>query len=440
MLKKVKEKILWILLFAVIFSLGIATSYFYFQKNQATLTPIEIEEDIYLEFLSEAYNKIKENYWDKINDEQLGNLFKLGIEKLTGKPQDFKIRNKDDFEKMLAEIIKIVKQDKKKEFTIQLASIVLANLKPLGRSALYTTQDKESLKNRVYNVDPQTNLYEILGVNKDAPENEIEEAYRNKIAELEPRKEESEEIKKELEKIKYAHEVLSDSEGKQRYDQAGIEPTVFTKLVRPNILHLYIKKMSPTTLDELRKATEKVNNIDGLDTLILDLRANVGGSIDILPYLLGPFIGKDQYAFEFFHQDEYTPFKTKTGWLPSLIRYKKAVILIDDQTQSSAELMAATLRKYNIGILVGTTTKGWGTIEAVLDIEQRLDQDEKYSMFLVHSLALRDDNQPIEGNGVNPLISINDPDWEQQLFVYFHDDELNKAVKEIIITVPPVHP
>jgi len=181
----------------------------------------------------------------------------------------------------------------------------------------------------------------------------------------------------------------------------------------------------------LQEETQKYINKPGLDALILDLRSNIGGSIDLLPYLLGPFIGNEQYAYEFLHQNEKTPYKTKIGWLPSLIQYKKVVILIDSQTQSSAEVMAAVLKKYNVGITVGATTKGWGTIEAVFDIEQQLDQNEKYSVFLVHSLTLRDDNQPIEGNGVEPMIFIDDPNWEKQLYAYFHYEELIEAVKEI---------
>ena len=425
------KRYLWVLVLVVVFSLGIATSYFYFQKNQATLTSIktEAEKDVYLKFLSEVYDKIKENYWESLTDEQLGNLFKLGIEKLTNKPQDDKIKDKTDFLEMSENIMKIVKPDKKKEFVTQLTNLVLTNLKPAGRSALYTVQDKENLANKVRNINPETDLYLTLGLGKDASEEEVDEAYQNKLAELS--RDDSQEAQNKLELIKYAYQILSNTGQKENYDQAGIEPTVFAKLVRPNILHLYIKKMSPATLDELKKETEKNDNRDGLDTLILDLRANIGGSIDILPYLLGPFIGKNQYAFEFFHQEEYTPFKTKTGWLPSLIRYKKVVILIDDQTQSSAEVMAATLKKYNVGITVGTTTKGWGTIESVINIDQRIDPNEKYSIFLVHSLTLREDNQPIQGNGINPLISINDLDWEQQLSAYFDHNELIKAVKEV---------
>jgi len=427
-----RKRLGMILLFVIIFGLGITVGYFYVRQNQPK-NPIPIEsekkENIHIEFLSEVYDKIKENYWEKITDEQLNTLFKLGAEKLLRAPQKIKIKSKEELEEDLVKILKKLEENKKKEFTVKLANIVLINLKPSGRSALYSLQDKENLANRVQNVNPKTDLYETLGVDKNTSEKELEDAYKTKVAELELDK--SEESKKELEKTKYAYGVLSDSTQKQRYDQAGVEPTVFTELIRPDILHLYIKKMSPTTLDEFKKATEKVDNISGLDGLILDLRANVGGSIDILPYLLGPFIGQNQYAYDFFHQGEYTPFKTTTGWLASLVRYKKVVILIDGQTQSSAEVMAACLKKYNVGVLVGTATKGWGTIESVINLEHQITEEEKYSMFLVHSLTLREDNQPIEGNGVEPLISINDPNWEKQLFAYFHYDELAEAIKEV---------
>jgi len=205
-----------------------------------------------------------------------------------------------------------------------------------------------------------------------------------------------------------------------------IEPTIYSKRISPNVLYLKIKKFSPTTFDEFQKQTIK-QDVKG-DSLILDLRGNIGGSIDILPYFLGPFIGKDQYAYEFYHQGERIPFKTKTGWLSSLVRYKKVVILIDNKTQSTAELMASVLKKYNVGVLVGSTTRGWGTVERVFPIENQPISNTKYSLFLVHSITLREDNQPIEGRGVNPDIDIKSNNWKSQLFSYFSSKELIESV------------
>jgi hypothetical protein len=52
-------------------------------------------------------------------------------------------------------------------------------------------------------------------------------------------------------------------------------------------------------------------------------------------------------------------------------------------------------------------------------------------MFLVNNLTLRDDSQPIEGNGVEPIINIKDKTWKQQLRAYFDSADLINAVEEV---------
>lgn len=364
-----------ILLLVVVFAGGMGLGYVLF-KSKAENIPTkeaETEKDVYIEFLLEVYDKIQENYWQKTTDEELSNLFTLASEKITAMPQSLENKNKEGLKEMLTKIMENMEENQKKEFSATLAHIVLQNLQPLGRSGLYTQKEEENLQEKVQNVNPET---------------------------------------------------------------GQVETTVYTKLVRPDILYLYIERMSLTTLDDLKTETEKFDEGEILDTLILDLRGNIGGSLDILLYLLGPFVGQNQYAFEFFHQGEYQPFKTKIGWLPSLVRYKKVVILIDENSQSSAEVMATTLKKYNVGILVGTKTKGWGTAEKLYKIENQISSDEKYSLFLVNSLTLREDYQPIEGNGIDPTININDSDWKKQLLAYFNDNNLIQAVEEIWNTSP----
>lgn len=387
--------------------------------------------DKYQAFIGEIYDKILENYWDKIGAEGLTNLFKLAVEKMTATPQKVKTKDKEGALALVGQMLKEREETKKKEVAVNLAQLVLGNLTPFGRNGLYTQKEETSLKNLVQNVNPEKNLYENLGVSKEAPPEVIREEYEKKVAALERLKESSPDAKKKLEEVQYAYQVLSDQEKKKRYDTGGAEPTVFTQVVRPTILHLYIKRFSPTTLEEFQKALDKADNAPGLNTLILDLRGNIGGAIDLMPYFLGPFIGQNQYAYEFLHQGEYTPYKTQTGWLPSLVRYKRVVVLTDGQTQSTAELLASVLKRYNVGVLVGEKTKGWGTIEKVFALKNQLDGSEKYSVFLVHTLTLRDDNQPIEGNGVEPVIKISDPSWEKQLSEYFNYPELNVAVKEL---------
>ncbi|RJR24353.1 hypothetical protein C4578_03135 [Candidatus Microgenomates bacterium] len=386
----------------------------------------------HLAFLSEVYDKIKENYWDSITDEQLANIFVLGTEKLTGQPQSTKPKDKQSLIKMLTKILKDLEgEEKKKQFTVSLADIVLANLQPFGRSRLYSRKEETNLKNTVENRNPEVDQYEVLGVDKDASAKEIAQVFEQKSNEI--KKESSPEAELRLSQLNKAFQALADEDNRKNYDQFGIEPTMEHRLVKPSVYYIKIDKFSPTTVQELLKVTEKVDSKDdSLNSLIVDLRDNVGGAIDGLPYFLGPFIGMDQYAYQFYHQGEKEDFKTKIGWLPGLVRYKKVVVLINENTQSSAEVMAATLKKYNAGVLVGKKTKGWGTVEKVFSIDQQIDPLEKYSMFLVHSLTLREDGQPIEGNGVEPVVNIEEKNWERNLNAYFNSPELVSAVREIL--------
>jgi C-terminal processing protease CtpA/Prc len=93
--------------------------------------------------------------------------------------------------------------------------------------------------------------------------------------------------------------------------------------------------------------------------------------------------------------------------------------------------MASVLKKYNVGVLVGTPTKGWGTVEKVFDIDHQIANNEEYSMFLVHSVTLRADGQPIQGRGVEPHININDSNWQDQLYEYLPSQDIVSIVEEI---------
>ncbi|MBU4350944.1 S41 family peptidase [Candidatus Parcubacteria bacterium] len=423
------SKIILGLIIVAIFGFGLAGGYLYF-KHQGLNSLFQ--KDIYMEFTSEAYDTIKENYWEKITDEQLAELFKLATEKISNFPQVLDTQDSKGVQEMIFRAIKDLDKDKKKEFVTNVVNIVLVNLKPFGRSQLYTQQQETQLRETVSNIDKGVDLYESLGVDKTASQEQIAQAYEEKKVELLPEKDTSPEAAQELAMAERAFTALSKEQARQTYDQTGVEPTILTDITNPDIAYIKLTKLSPQSFEEFQKTANNIDKTENPTALILDLRGNIGGSIDLLQYFLGPFIGQNQLAYEFFHQEEYQPFKTQVGWLASLVRYKKVVVLIDGQTQSSAELMAAVLKKYNVGILVGVPTKGWGTVENTFPLKQTLDSSGKYSILLVHSLTLRDDNQPIEGKGVDPVININDQNWQQQLLGYFNYQALVDAVAKAL--------
>lgn len=417
-----RNKLALILIIFLVFLVGGGMGYF-LPKKLVKEGPRQ-EENKYINYINEIRQVIKDNYWNKIDDQQLNKIVVLGTEKLTGLPQNTSEKKNEDVEKMLKDVLeKYDSDDKRKEFTNTLMDMVLSNLEPFGRSRLYTIKDEKALSDNVSN-KTDVDQYEVLDVPKEASASVIKKAYDKAIANAKTDEEKT--------KVEKAYKVLSDPAAKKNYDIAGVEPTFDYKLIKPNVFYMHLTKFSPTTVDELMRVSEKTSGRDEINSLIFDLRDNIGGAIDSLPYFLGPFIGNDQYAYQFLHQGEKIDFKTKVGWLPGLTKFKKVVILINGNSQSTAEVVAATLKKYNVGVVIGTATKGWGTVERVFEVKNQLDPKEKNSVFLVHSLTLREDGMPIEGKGVDPVINVTDKNWGEQLNSYFDNKGLIEAVKEIV--------
>lgn len=402
------------------------------KKQQAHLQAVKAEvKDVYADFAAEVYDTITQNYWEKITDQDLSNLFLLASQKVASTtPLTLASPNKTGVEKLVIVATNGKTADEKKDIVSNIADVVLANLKPFGRSRLYTQKEETILQNEVNNVDTSKNMYEILEVSKTATQAEIDKGYKtqkNKFAGQNTAK-----AKEQLALVERAYETLKTPVRRQIYDQTGSEPSVLYKKLSADTFYVKFVRFTPTLIPEFQAAAKTVDNEpQTLHTLILDLRDNIGGAIDQLPYLLGPFVGQGQYAFSFFHQGEYTPYQTATGFIPELVRYKRVIVLVNGQTQSSAEVMAGTLKKFNVGILVGSPTRGWGTIERVFPLKTVLDPKQSFSAFLVHTLTLADDNQPIEGRGVIPQINISNKNWQTELNAYYNDPGLAAEVKSL---------
>jgi molecular chaperone DnaJ len=64
-------------------------------------------------------------------------------------------------------------------------------------------------------------FYEVLGVSRDADEEEIKQAYRTKATEYHPDVSDDPDAEEKFKKIKKAKEVLTDEEQRRQYDQMG---------------------------------------------------------------------------------------------------------------------------------------------------------------------------------------------------------------------------
>ncbi len=398
-------------------------------KQAFTPQPTDNSSNPRVNFLLDIYDQIKTNYWDKTTDDQLINLYRLGVEKLSGEQQTVTMHDRRDLINLLERWLNNYEETKQQELTVTLGDAILASLTPLNRSRLYSNEKKQELRNVANSTDPNTNLYSILGVDKNAKTEEIAQTYQTKTEQLS--KLSTPEVQQQLQTIERAYKTLSNATDRTIYDQTGAEPTISQNLIAPNVLYLKIKQIAPTTIDELKN---KINSLttQNSSSLIIDLRGNFGGAIDTLPYLTGFFIGPNQYAYDYFRQGEIEPRKSVTNKLTNLLPPRKITVLIDKETQSTAEVLAVTLKKYNVGLVIGETTRGWGTVENFFPIKTKIKDDVEYSALIVKNVVLRDDGQPIEGRGVEPNINIKSKDWQKQLATYYNDANLTITIVNLL--------
>ncbi|MEN9524425.1 MAG: hypothetical protein RL536_494 [Candidatus Parcubacteria bacterium] len=382
-----------------------------------------IEKDVYVHFVMDAYDKISENYWMKVGDYKAHNamelpeLLRLSLKKASNSDQVSEAHDRDGALQMItAALDKATSTEQKKQLSIQTVLVLTYNLLPVGRNNLLSAQQEVALRREVSNIDTGKDLYKDLGVQKGADTKQIDTAFKEKAATLSQAT--STQAKAELQKITYAKKVLTNESTKALYDEVKIEPTGFSHIFGKT-LYLNIKKISPTTLQEFVRAVDEASTTKSLNSLIIDFRGNIGGDLAFANALPGLFIGDRQYAYDLFSKEDYRPQRTYLKKYKDLERFKDVVILVDNRTQSTAELTAAILKRLNIARVVGTATAGWGTIENTYPLDVSVDPAQKYSLFLVNNITLGDDNQPIEGRGVIPNVDISKADWKSELAKYF---------------------
>ncbi len=413
--------------------------FFYWNKRRSVpgvavqYKTAEEEKDIYVRFGMEAYDKITQNYWDKTKDEDLATLFKLSLAKaasVSADSIDLPTKDRAGTAKMLDIAISNLKNEAdKKNIALNTVVVVLYNLRPAGRNGLLSSKQETALRQTVSNIDTSKNLYTDLGLQKGATKAEVDKTFQVQKIALEKSK--TSEARAKLKQLTYAHEVLTKDDAKALYDASQIEPTIFSHIIGGKTLYIDMSRVSPTTFDEFSRAIAVAVKNPSLENMVLDLRGNIGGSLDLVQYFLGLFLGKDQYAFDLYHQGDFQVQRATFSQASELKQFREIAVLSDGATQSTAELITAAFKHFNIAHVVGTSTKGWGTVENTFPMVTAIDPSEKYSLLLVHSLTLRDDHQPIEGRGVDPDVDITKPDWKSRLGKFFNSKNLINALAQI---------
>lgn len=161
------------------------------------------------------------------------------------------------------------------------------------------------------------------------------------------------------------------------------------------------------------------NNIKGL---IIDLRDNTGGSLDVLESLANVFIDNDVITYFEDKNGKKEIFRTLSGkWdIP-------VVILINGYSASASEAFAGALQDYGIATLVGTETYGKGLVQ---DIHSLSDGT---AIKLTVAKYFTPKGRNFDGEGIKPDIEIEPlKDENGNELIDAEDVQLNKAIEVML--------
>ena len=144
----------------------------------------------------------------------------------------------------------------------------------------------------------------------------------------------------------------------------------------------------------------------GVSGIILDLRDNRGGSLLDAEGISELFVDGPVVQVRGYHQDDIN----SLGGEDPAIYHGPLVVLVNRVSASASEILASALQDYKRAVIVGSQTRGKGTVQKIISIDHMLQQnDYKFerefgSILLTTKKFYRVSGDSVQARGVLPDI------------------------------------
>ena len=145
-------------------------------------------------------------------------------------------------------------------------------------------------------------------------------------------------------------------------DKIPLHSVDFSYMMNEETGYLKVSRFASTTHDEFRDHMQELLD-DGMKSLVLDLRGNPGGYMQMAEKIADEFLGKGKMVV-------YTDGRTKdskssykaTSYL-NLFEEGSLVVLLDYGSASASEIVAGAIQDWDRGLIVGVRSFGKGLVQ-----------------------------------------------------------------------------
>ena len=141
-----------------------------------------------------------------------------------------------------------------------------------------------------------------------------------------------------------------------------------TFLWAPGIAYVHIDSFEAKTAQEVATALDRMGG-QSLKGLLLDLRDDHGGIVDTAAMVAGLFLKKDEVVLTTHGRS----MKEQVYRVPAMpVHYDMPMVtLVNGETASAAEVLAAALQEHDRAVIAGSPTYGKGVVQSVQELVEQ---------------------------------------------------------------------
>lgn len=216
--------------------------------------------------------------------------------------------------------------------------------------------------------------------------------------------------------LKRGEEKLDVTVSKQVVTLNSVSSDIINK-DNKKIGYIYVSVFAMNTDIQFQTELKKLEQ-DNIASLIIDLRGNSGGHLTSVENMISQFLDKTKVIYQMEDKEKVTKYYSKG----TETKKYPIVVLVDNESASASEMMAAALKEAYGATIVGKATYGKGTVQ-----ELQENKDTQYKITTKKWLTPN-------GNWINEVGIVPDVDVDLDI-KYFsnpikeNDSQLQKALE-----------
>ncbi len=197
-------------------------------------------------------------------------------------------------------------------------------------------------------------------------------------------------------------------------------PTVEHKMLDDQIGYIAVSQFAESTYDDFVAAYEDLEK-QGMKSVIFDMRDNGGGLLDSVVDILDYLLPKGVVVYTKDKNGAREDFESEDSTQKNI----PAVVLVNGNTASAAEIFTGAVRDFKYGKIIGTLTFGKGIVQSTIPL------GDGSAVKLTTQTYYTPSGECIHGKGIKPDIELEYESLgeEGEEYSQENDNQLQKAIE-----------